>query len=67
VAKFKYRGITITNPNLIYEEIKNRLNSGNTCYHLVQNLLPPRLLSKNVKIKIYETIIMSLTLRKGID
>ena len=49
--------------------------SGNACYHSVQNLLSSRLLSKNLKIKIYRTIILpvvlygcenwSLTLREG--
>jgi hypothetical protein len=29
VAKFTYMGATATNKNLINEEIKNRLNSGN--------------------------------------
>jgi hypothetical protein len=29
VAQFKYFGITVTNLNLIQEEIKGRLNSGN--------------------------------------
>jgi hypothetical protein len=41
------------NQNLIQEEIKRRLNSGNACYHSVQNLLSFRLLSKNVKVRIY--------------
>jgi hypothetical protein len=40
---------TVTNQNLIQEEIKRRLNSGNACYHLVQNHLCSRLLSKNLK------------------
>jgi hypothetical protein len=35
-----------------------RLNSGNACYHAVQNILSPCLLSKNVKIRIYKTIIL---------
>jgi ribosomal protein S2 len=38
-AQFRYLGTTITNQNLIQEEIKRRLNWGNACYHSVQNLL----------------------------
>jgi hypothetical protein len=47
---------------LIQEELKRRLNSGSACYHSVQNLLSSRLLSKNVKIRIYKTIILSVVL-----
>jgi hypothetical protein len=50
VSQFRYLGTTVTNQNLIQEEIKRRLNSGNACYHSVQNLLSCRLLSKNLKI-----------------
>jgi hypothetical protein len=39
-----------------------RLNSGNACYHLVQNLLSFHLLSRNVKVKIYTTIILTVVL-----
>jgi hypothetical protein len=38
------------------------LNSGNACYHSVQNLLSFRLLSKNIKIRIYKTIILPVVL-----
>jgi hypothetical protein len=53
VEQFRYLGTTVTNQNLIQEEIKKRLNSGNACYHSVQKLLSSRLLSKNVKIRLY--------------
>jgi hypothetical protein len=36
--------------------------SGNACYHSVQNLLSSRLLSKNIKIRIYKTIILPVVL-----
>jgi hypothetical protein len=55
-------GTTVTNQNLIKEEIKRILNSGNACYQSVQNLLSSRLLSKNVKVRIYKTIILSVVL-----
>jgi hypothetical protein len=47
---------------LIQEEVKRRLNSGNACYHSVQNLLSSRLLSKNLKIRIYKTTILPVVL-----
>jgi hypothetical protein len=58
VSQFKYLEPTVTNQNLIHEKIKWILNSGNVCYRSVQNLLSSRLLSKNVKVRIYKTIIL---------
>jgi hypothetical protein len=62
VAKFKYLWITLINQNDIPDEIKSRLNSGNVCYYSVQNLLSSCLISKNVKIKIHETVILPVVL-----
>ena len=62
MEEFKYLGTTLTSQNSIAEEIKSRLRSGNACYHSVQNLLSSRLLSKNLKIKIYRTIILPVVL-----
>jgi hypothetical protein len=44
-------GTTVTNQNMIQEEIKRRLNSGSAYYRLVQSLLYTRLLSKTVKVR----------------
>ena len=62
VEEFKYLGTTLRIQNSIREEIKSRLRSGNACYHLVQNLLSSRLLSRKLKIKIYRTIILPVVL-----
>jgi len=56
VKQFEYLGTNLTNQNFIQEAIKNRLKSGNACYHSVQNLLSSSLLSKNKNMKIYITI-----------
>jgi hypothetical protein len=60
VEEFKYLGTTLTNQNSILVEIKSRLKLGKACYYSVQNLSSSRLLSKNLKIKIYRTIILLL-------
>jgi hypothetical protein len=62
VVQFKYIGTTLTDQNYMNEKTKSRLNSGNACYHSVQCLLSSRLLSRNVKVKIYKTIILPAAL-----
>jgi len=75
VGQLKYLRTTLTNQNSIQQEIKISLKSGNVCYHSVQNILSYRLLSENIQIKKYRTVILplvlngcetwSLTLREG--
>jgi hypothetical protein len=62
VTKFKYLGKTLTNQNDIHDEMKSRMNSENACYYSVQNLLSSRLISRNIKIKIYKTVILPVVL-----
>jgi hypothetical protein len=74
VAKFKYLGTALTYQNDIHDKITSRLNCRNACYYLVQNVLPSYLIPKNIRMKIYKTVILlvvlygcetwSLTLRK---
>jgi hypothetical protein len=58
VEQFRYLGMTISNQNLIQEEMNRRMSSGKACYHSVQSLLSSRPLPKNIKIRIYKTIIL---------
>jgi hypothetical protein len=58
VSQFKYLGTTVTHQNFIQEEMKTKWNSGNACYHSVQDLLSSRLLYKNIKVRIYKPIIL---------
>jgi hypothetical protein len=62
VAKFEYLGSTLADQNHMHDEMKSRLNSGNTCYHSVQSLLSSRLLSRSLKVKIYKSIILPVIL-----
>jgi len=61
VGQFKYLGRALTNQNPIQEEIKSRLQLGNACYHLVQNVLSSSLLYKN-KDEICRTVILPVVL-----
>jgi len=61
--EFRYLGKNLlTNQNSIQEEIKIKLISGKPCCLSVQNPLSSNLLSKNLKIKMYGTIILPVVL-----
>jgi hypothetical protein len=62
VEEFKYLGTTLTYQNSIQEEIKSRLKSWNVCCSSVENRLSYSLLSKNINIKIYRTVILPFVL-----
>ena len=60
--QFKCFTTIIAYRNYIQEEIKSRLKRGNACYHSVQNVLSSSLPSKNIKIKMYRTVILPVVL-----
>jgi hypothetical protein len=62
VGKFRYLGTTLADENCMHEEIKISLNSGDACHHPIQSLLSSRLLSRNMKVKTYKTIILPVVL-----
>ncbi|KAJ4451260.1 hypothetical protein ANN_02721 [Periplaneta americana] len=62
VKKLKYLGATVTKINDIRKEIKHRINMENACYYSVEKLLSSSLLSKNLKLRIYKTVILPVVL-----
>jgi hypothetical protein len=55
-------GTTLTNQNDIHDEIKSKLNSGILFIIQSKIFFSSRLISKNLKIKIYKTIILPVVL-----
>jgi hypothetical protein len=54
----------------MHEDIKDRINSGNACYHSFQSLLSSRLLSRNVKVTMYKTVtfrLFSVSVKRGLS
>ncbi|KAJ4440919.1 hypothetical protein ANN_10767 [Periplaneta americana] len=61
-GKIKYLAATITDINDTWEKIKRRINMGNACYYTVENLLSSSLLSNNLKVRIYKTVVLPVVL-----
>jgi hypothetical protein len=61
--EFRYLGTVLTNQNSTQEENKSRLKPRNAYCNSMQNiLLSASVLSKNINIKIYRTIILPVVL-----
>jgi hypothetical protein len=54
--------MTVTNENLILENIKWRLNYGNACYHSARSTPSSHLLLENIKNREYMTTILPVVL-----
>ncbi|KAJ4445480.1 hypothetical protein ANN_07288 [Periplaneta americana] len=62
VEKFKYLEATVTNVNDTRVEVKRRINMVNACYYSVEKLFSSSLLSKNLKVRIYKTVVLPVVL-----
>ncbi|KAJ4442449.1 hypothetical protein ANN_04035 [Periplaneta americana] len=60
-GKIKYLGATVRSINDIREEIKRRISMGNAS-HSAEKILSSSLLSKNLKVRIYKTVILPVLL-----
>ena len=47
----------VNTDNSIEEEIKERIEAGNTAYHAHKKLFTSKLISRNVKLQLYNTLI----------
>ena len=57
VNSFKYLGAMVNNDNSIEEKIEERIAAGNRAYHVHKKLFTSKLISRNIKIHLYNTLI----------
>jgi len=57
VNSFKYLGKMVNNNNSIEEEIKERIAAGNRAFHVHKKLFTSKLISRNVRLQLYNTLI----------
>jgi hypothetical protein len=76
VKAFKYLGSYVNGNNSIEGEIKERISVGNKAYYANKDLFRSRLLTKNSKLRMYQTLVRPvvtyayetwvLTLQRGV-
>lgn len=64
-VKFKNLETTLQ-IKIVYEEINSSQNSGNACYHLVENVLSYTLLQKRTEMGLYKTTEWSKSFSAGV-
>jgi len=57
VNSFKYLGTMVNTDNSIEEEIQERIAAGNRAYHVHKKLFSSKLISQNIKLQLYNTLI----------
>jgi len=57
VNSFKYLGLMVNTDDSIEEEIKERITAGNRAYHVHKKLFPSSLISRNLKLQLYNMLI----------
>ena len=57
VNSFKYLGAIVNTDNSMEEEIKERIAAENRAYHVHKKLFTSKLVSRNVKLQLYNTLI----------
>jgi hypothetical protein len=65
MTHFKFLETVIINQNCMYREIRMKFNSGNACYHSVQNTFLSLWLSRSINT-VMQTIIVFLLLAVGV-
>jgi hypothetical protein len=57
VKSFKYLGSTVNGNNSIEEEMMEKISLGNRAFYANQDLFKSKLLTKNSKLRMYETLV----------
>jgi hypothetical protein len=57
VNSFKYLGTMVNTDNAVEKEFKERIAAGNRTYHAHKTLFTSKLISRNVKLQLYNTFI----------